>query len=61
VDRGRSSAGILETQLANQVQVGRKAADIEVMVIPIRILALVLTASALACAAMTLVLLAERA
>ena len=44
----------------NQVQVGREAADTSPMVIPIRILALVLTASALACAAMTLLLIAER-
>jgi ribosomal protein L18E len=45
----------------NLVQIVRWAADNEAMVIPIRILALVLTASALACAAMTLVLIAARA
>ena len=44
----------------NQVQIGCAPADTTPMVIPIRILALALTASALACAAMTLVLLAAR-
>ena len=45
----------------NQVQISCAPADTTFMVIPIRILALVLTASALACAAMTLVLLSARA
>ncbi|HUZ82322.1 MAG TPA: hypothetical protein VMU73_08755 [Gaiellaceae bacterium] len=37
------------------------AADTRVMVIPVRILALVISATGLACAAMTLMLLAARA
>jgi len=42
------------------VQIGARLADTRAMVIPIRILLLVLTASALTCAAMTLVLVAAR-